>query len=65
MLQERVTRSHGHERVVESDGEPRRGYPINGKEVVEWFSALYIEIKVYAAQLVENKVPDCVGALNL
>jgi hypothetical protein len=65
MLQEGVGGSDGHESIVESNGEPRRGYPVNGKEEVKWFSALYIEIKVYAAKLVENKVSDYVRALNL
>lgn len=37
VLQERVARSDGHEGIIETDGETGRGYPVNGKEKVEWF----------------------------
>ena len=60
-----MARSDSHERIIETDGEPRRGYPIDSKEKVEWFQAFYVEIKVYAAQLVENQVSNYVRALDL
>lgn len=60
-----MTRSGSHERIIETDGETRRGYPVNSKEKVEWLKAFYVEIKVYATQLVENQVSDDVRALYL
>lgn len=65
MLQEGVSRSSGHERIIDSDGQPRGRDPVDGKEEVQWLEAFDVEIKVYAAKLVENKVSDYVGALNL
>src|SRR5579872_1056733 len=65
MFEKRVARSGDHERIVETNGETRRGYPVNGEEEIHWLEALYIKIEVYAAQFVENKVSDCVRALNL
>jgi hypothetical protein len=64
VLQERVSRSDSHERIVETDGESRRGYPVDGEEEVQWFQAFYIEIKIYAAHLVKNKISDYVRALD-
>ena len=65
VLQERMARGDGHERIVETDRKAGWRYPINGEKEVEWLQAFYIEIKIYAAQFVENKVSDYVRALNL
>ena len=64
MLQEGVTGGSSHERVVNADREPGRGDPVDGKEEVHWLEAFDVEVNVYAAKFVENKVSDYVRALN-
>ena len=60
-----MPRGDSHKCVVNTDGKSRRGDPVDGEEEVHWLEALYVEIKVYATKLVEDKVSDYVRALNL
>jgi len=54
VLQEGVPGGDSQERIVEADGEPRWGDPVDGEEEVHWLETLYVEIKVYATHFVEN-----------
>jgi len=65
MLEEWVSGRSGHKCVVYTNGESRWGYPVDGEEKVHWLETFYVEIKVYAAHFIENKVSYYVGALDL
>ena len=65
VFHERVPGSGSHKRVVYANGESRRGHPVDGEEEIHRLEALYVQVKVYTTHLIENKVSDDVGALNL
>lgn len=65
VFQEGMPRGDGHERVVKANRKPWWGDPVDGEEEVHRLEALYIEIEVYAAHFVENKVSDYVRTLDL
>ena len=60
-----MPRGDSHKCVVDTDRKPRRRDPVDGEEEVHWLEALYVKIKVYATEFVEDEVSDHVRALNL